>query len=536
MTLRNRAFAAGGVIVVVVAALGAMLGIGASNVHARHGDLELVSQQLQSLLEMQSATDRLISEAAGFFATDSAAAADVRGATELVRARRMRLLETSTVELEGGAEDEGEAELNRVRALLAIVDSVVSDIGAAMVTTVDTQQVASMLSANRHARVLDSLIAREILQESAEREENAAIVAANVAKLQRASLILPIAALVILLATLVPMMRRFHFGMGSLLDANRRVAGGDLSAVVPESGRDEFTQLFAGFNHMVGELRSARRDLVDVSRRAGMAEVAAAVLHNIGNVLNNVNVSVTMVQGVLERSKAVGVRRVAGLLQENRGDLATFLTADPRGARMPEYIGALGDALDQERTELMEEVASLRRDVEHISRIVDEQQVHARVATVVDRASLTEVVDAALRISGVERAGITVQREPAPLPTYEVDRHEVLQILVNVFTNARHAILASDRADGRVVIRANVNNGAFRLSVEDNGIGIPTENLTRIFQHGFTTRPGGRGFGLHASANMAKAMGGSLKCSSEGSGRGAVFHLELPPMAQDRAA
>jgi nitrogen fixation/metabolism regulation signal transduction histidine kinase len=536
MTLRNRALAAGSVVFVVVGVLGALLGIGASNVHARYRDLELVSQQLQALLEMQSATDRLISEAAGFFVADTAGSADVQLAMELVRARRVRLVEAARDELEGGAEDEGDAELDRILELVPIVDSVVAEIGAAMMRPGDAIQLSGTIAANHHARALDSLITQEIAQEMDEREHQAAVVAATVARLRWASVILPTSALVVLLAALLLITRRFHFGMTSLLDANRRVAAGDLSAEVEESGQDEFTQLFAGFNNMVDELRSARRDLVDASRRAGMAEVAAAVLHNIGNVLNNVNVSVTMVQGVLERSKAAGVRRVASMLQENREHLATFLTSDPRGTRVPEYVGALSDALDQERTDLQQEVASLRRDIEHISRIVDAQQVHARVSIVVDRAPLSEVVDAALQISGIARTGITVQREPSPLPVYDVSRHEVLQILVNVFTNARHAISASDRADGRVVIRVGTHDKGLSVSVEDNGVGIPAENLTRVFQHGFTTRPGGRGFGLHSSANMAKAMGGSLTCSSRGPGLGATFHLELPTMAQDRAA
>jgi signal transduction histidine kinase len=66
------------------------------------------------------------------------------------------------------------------------------------------------------------------------------------------------------------------------------------------------------------------------------------------------------------------------------------------------------------------------------------------------------------------------------------------------------------------------------IRVEDNGIGIPPENLTRIFSHGFTTRPDGHGFGLHIGAINAREMGGSLSVASEGTGRGATFTLILP--------
>ena len=66
------------------------------------------------------------------------------------------------------------------------------------------------------------------------------------------------------------------------------------------------------------------------------------------------------------------------------------------------------------------------------------------------------------------------------------------------------------------------------MEVTDNGEGIPKENLTRIFQHGFTTKKTGHGFGLHSGSNAAREMGGSLNVRSDGTGTGATFILELP--------
>jgi signal transduction histidine kinase len=71
-----------------------------------------------------------------------------------------------------------------------------------------------------------------------------------------------------------------------------------------------------------------------------------------------------------------------------------------------------------------------------------------------------------------------------------------------------------------------------QISVRDNGIGISAENLTRIFEHGFTTREGGHGFGLHSSALAASEMGGSLRVFSDGTGCGATFTIELPLSAE----
>lgn len=72
-----------------------------------------------------------------------------------------------------------------------------------------------------------------------------------------------------------------------------------------------------------------------------------------------------------------------------------------------------------------------------------------------------------------------------------------------------------------------------RISVRDNGVGIPGANLNKIFNHGFTTRKkNGHGFGLHSGALAAREMGGQLTARSDGPGAGATFTLELPLKVQ----
>jgi len=109
-----------------------------------------------------------------------------------------------------------------------------------------------------------------------------------------------------------------------------------------------------------------------------------------------------------------------------------------------------------------------------------------------------------------------------------VEKHKILQILVNLVRNAQYACDESGRADKRLTMRVANGGGRMKITVMDNGVGIPPENLTRIFNHGFTTRKGGHGFGLHGGALAAKEMGGSLTVHSDGIGHGAVFTLDLP--------
>jgi C4-dicarboxylate-specific signal transduction histidine kinase len=110
-----------------------------------------------------------------------------------------------------------------------------------------------------------------------------------------------------------------------------------------------------------------------------------------------------------------------------------------------------------------------------------------------------------------------------------MDKHKVLQILVNLVRNAKHALVDSGRKDKRLTVRVGPRGDErFAVSIDDNGIGIAPQNITRIFAHGFTTKKNGHGFGLHSGVLAAQEMGGSLTVESQGAGRGATFTLELP--------
>ncbi|HWX18554.1 MAG TPA: PAS domain S-box protein [Candidatus Binatia bacterium] len=283
------------------------------------------------------------------------------------------------------------------------------------------------------------------------------------------------------------------------------------------------------------ELERVHRQLIETSRQAGMAEVATGVLHNVGNVLNSVNVTATLVEEQVKQSRAIDVGRLAKLFAEHAPDLGTFLTNDPKGRAIPEFLGRLAERLAREHTQALKELAGLRKNVDHIKDIVAMQQSYARVSGVVERVEAADLAEDTLRINeaALARHGIKVLREYHPCPPIATDKHKVLQILVNLVRNAKYACVESGRADKQVTVRVTNGEGRLRIAVIDNGVGIPPENRTRIFNHGFTTRKDGHGFGLHSGALAAKELGGSLTAQSEGQGLGSIFTLELPCQLPD---
>ncbi|QRK13256.1 PAS domain-containing protein [Archangium violaceum] len=315
-----------------------------------------------------------------------------------------------------------------------------------------------------------------------------------------------------------------------------RVLDISLSPILGTEGKVTGLTLFARdiTARKVAETRlgEMHRSLVDVSRYAGMAEIATGVLHNVGNTLNSVNISAGLLNDRLRHSRVSGLRKAASMLREHASDASTFLTRDPRGQQLPDYLLALSEELERERESMRTEVRSLTESVEHIKSIVSMQQQHARAAGVVERLPVPQLIEEALRLHAVsfERKGIHIAREYDPVPPILVDRHNLLQILINLLSNAQHALMESNTPDKRLSIRIRLSTGGDRLIIEvsDNGVGIAPDNLARLFTQGFTTKKTGHGFGLHISALAATEMSGRLTCTSAGPGQGATFTLELP--------
>jgi len=278
------------------------------------------------------------------------------------------------------------------------------------------------------------------------------------------------------------------------------------------------------------ELRETHKQLLDVSRQAGMAEIATNILHNVGNVLNSVNVSASLLEDGVRKSKVSSLGKVVALLQEHQSDLAVFFSSNPQGQKLPEYLARLSEHLLGDQSMALMELDSLRANIEHIKQIVAVQQNYAKVSGIKEVIDVRELVEDSLRMNlgALDRHKVMLIREMDDVPPLYAEKHKILQILVNLVSNAKHACSESPGKDKKITLRVAQAGGFLRIAVIDNGIGILPENLTRLFNHGFTTRKDGHGFGLHGGALAALEMGGSLTAQSGGSEKGSCFTLELP--------
>jgi len=297
------------------------------------------------------------------------------------------------------------------------------------------------------------------------------------------------------------------------------------------NGRIGVVQDISGRKQGEIELERVNLELIRASREAGMAEVTTGVLHNVKNVINSINVSASVIAGQVQQSKAASLTKATALLREHAGHLGSFLTEHPKGKLLPGYLEKLAAHLVAERAALLAELQQFEENVLHIKEIVTMQQSYAKLGGTREPIRPADLMEDSLRFNAaaLARHGVQVIREYEPdLPEITVEKHKVLQILVNFIRNAKDACQASERRDRKLVLRATKGGRFVNLMVRDNGVGIPPENLKRIFEHGFTTKKSGHGFGLHSGVLAARELGGELQVQSDGVGAGATFTLRLP--------
>ncbi|MFZ6766124.1 PAS domain-containing protein [Undibacterium sp. Di26W] len=285
------------------------------------------------------------------------------------------------------------------------------------------------------------------------------------------------------------------------------------------------------------QIAEAHKQLLEASHLAGKAEIATNVLHNVGNVLNSVNVSTTLILSLIRTSKMDGLVRAVQLMDQHTDDLGAFITSDARGKVLPGYLRQLAAVLVAEQQEAINELMALSKNVDHIKEIIAAQQVHAGKSSRLEMAQIGELLEDALRINApaLLRRQVVVNKEIAPMPALPLDKGRILQILVNLIGNAEQAMEEGEGSRGeprltlRVELRQNQDqNPRLIIHVTDNGVGIAPEALTQVFAHGFTTKKTGHGFGLHSAVIAAHEMGGTLTAHSDGLGTGATFTLEIP--------
>jgi len=275
------------------------------------------------------------------------------------------------------------------------------------------------------------------------------------------------------------------------------------------------------------KLEELNKVISDVSRSAGMAEIANGVLHNVGNVLNSVNVSSSIIRDKLRNSSTKNLIKLVNMFEENKHSLGEFLTKDEKGSQIPKFLNLLSEKLTSQEGDLLIELDSLDKSINHIKSVISMQQSYSGNFGILESVNMSHLIEDALSISmsNMKSIDIEIVKNFQELPELQIDRHKLLQIIINLLSNAQHALFDANNSHKVLTITLYEKDQIIYVEVTDNGIGITKEDMSKLFNYGFTNRANGHGFGLHNSAIIAEDLGGKISVESDGIGKGACFKL-----------
>jgi C4-dicarboxylate-specific signal transduction histidine kinase len=279
------------------------------------------------------------------------------------------------------------------------------------------------------------------------------------------------------------------------------------------------------------ELEDAQQQLLYTAHLAGMSQVATNVIHNVGNILNTVNVSVETLLNKLKNSEYENLIKCIDMINEHIDDLSTYLIKDSKGSLLPEYIRNVSQVLQNQKEDFKSEMLFIHKNVQTINRIIAAQQSLTGHSGDEQSIGVQEIIEDTLKICSddIIKNNIIIKRDYHDLTSVCINKIKLLQILINLLCNARDALIESSVKEKIISISlSTLGDNKFCIKISDNGIGITSENLKNIFTFGFTTKNMGHGFGLHSCLNSVLEMKGELKAESEGLNKGACFVLELP--------
>lgn len=281
------------------------------------------------------------------------------------------------------------------------------------------------------------------------------------------------------------------------------------------------------------QLHQLNLQLVASARKAGMAEIATGVLHNIGNILNSVNISAELIKRNIQELDIDTIINAIQLINEHLPLQKNYLTDDPKGKLIPAYFVESKKIIEVNSGIVNKEIARLNEKINHIKEIVSIQNTFSGVSKMIEEVSLSEIINAAVLVieDSLKKNGIEIEKNYDSVFTMQTDKNKIMQILLNLLQNARDALIV---VDPQLIKKLSIsskfkqNKNDIEIIITDTGIGISSENLIKIFSFGFTTKLKGHGFGLHSSALLAKELGGMLHVESKGLGHGSTFTLTLP--------
>ncbi len=278
------------------------------------------------------------------------------------------------------------------------------------------------------------------------------------------------------------------------------------------------------------ELKDTQEKLIKKAHKAGMADIATGTLHNIGNILSSVKTSTQFIRNNYKSEFFDKFKKANTLLRENKDNIEDFILHNPKSKKLIQYYLKLEEGIDEDTGIIKEHIDRLSDKVEAIADVIAAQQSYAGAASLTENFNLSDIIEDALTMQqeSLSEYNISIEKEFNDIQEVPVQKTKLIHLLVNLINNAKDAMTKISPEKRKLTIMLSSENENVNIKIKDTGIGISSENLQKIFSHGYTTKKDGHGFGLHSCANYMTEMNGRMWAESEGEDKGATFVMAFP--------
>ncbi len=311
---------------------------------------------------------------------------------------------------------------------------------------------------------------------------------------------------------------------------------GDIIAVMDITDRKKAEQEIKELNKQLEKrvfdrtekLKSAQDEIVKKKYKSELADITTGTLHNVKNILNSVKISSEILYNICSEGAIQGLRKANNLLEENKDNMEEFILKDQKGKKLMQYYLKIGELFDREEAESLKHLKRLREKVNAIEHIVTAQQGYAGKSEAED-VSLEDLIEDALvmQAGSFEAHDIKVIKEYSDTPHVMAIKTKLMHVFINLIKNAKEAMVETPHEQRKLWFKTGQTDDSVFVQVKDTGCGIKEEDKKKMFQHGFTTKEKGHGFGLHSCFAYMKEMGGDMHVESQGQGKGATFILNF---------
>jgi signal transduction histidine kinase len=310
----------------------------------------------------------------------------------------------------------------------------------------------------------------------------------------------------------------------------------DLSKVDTQYQLKEILSLRDTFNLLLTDLNEKKEESILKSHKAGMAENAVSVLHNIGNIITSI------VMRISNSSQTKDLQRLSTLLNKyhetvlthlNSGNLEYFLTKDVKGLAVLKLLPKFSSELEEINKRIEEDYSFYKKQITHIGEVISSQQTLAK-GNFQERTTveIKPIILDCLKVQSdrFHKHNIKVETD-IDRACINVNKHGLSQVVLNFIINAIESIQERRKDEpiyqGKIIIKVKKYENRAFIRIEDNGIGIKKGLLKNIFSFGFSTKNRSSGFGLHNCANYVKANDGNIDIMSGGEMKGVTVKIDF---------